>query len=904
MIEGTISIKNICNEGQKNGPDGWCYPEVKYYENAGLTLQQAKNVCIEKGWVLATPDEVAQAWNKLGLNVYAYGLMENGEFAVPVQRDYSNYKKGTNIGATGGNQGFLYVLAVAVDRSYDNTKDQSASTDSPSTMIDNEDEGNIEVTPQSISEYYELNNVPFNFTNSEIQKFRDLTYKYRNGIGNIIQDKWNDSNYYFILDEALKRYIQVKLPYRYRDDSFIYDYMKSKIIDKDPNCAECKSYRYEYIGFFVGEYLDALREKRNPFLNQQFAEYAGYHQARASRETLDAWAYYSRRGTAKLNEPYIPGEHFGAGPTLIDPKDIENVPYKPVTLSILSRDADPLPGKSIEDFNRCCKGDSPLYLSRDQSIMLRDFMLPLGANYVSNTQYIDDRLLAIPNYLGENLDDFSGLIAASGGVGVGAVGMSAVGLGAAAYSSVIAAKAGIVGKVIVTETFTAITGEIITKEVVKQVVKDATIFSKELGTKAIGPSLKGAIGPIAIGVAVFAAGFQNTGGKAIALAVFENNLKNDCYYKPYNIDWNNAQPGEQIVGFGWLFKMIVLDAPGLTYGIPETKSSVTEQNSLETSAVIWGRKNNPSRSALYDQVLLTAGDRYVNKNVARSMPAKQSTTFSNAFAYKAVDGKTDGRFSSRTTSLTAKDNKSPWWEVDLGEEINITSIRVFGRTDGNLKQQLNNYSIVIRDGSGLFLYASNQPNPGNTGAVFNKKTKGRYVRIEMPTVDDLNMLALAEVEVYGTPTSLYKTLAVPYTETLILSKNKVTRQSSTYGGRVASNAIDGKTDGNYFNNTISTTNYEESPWWEIDLGQSYDITYMRVFPRTDCCHERLNNFSVLVSEEPFKSNKDGKVFGANQGVNSNAPLDLVGNQKGRYVRIFLVGTNHMSLAEVEIFGRK
>lgn len=45
----------------------------------------------------------------MGLDVYAFGMTSDGSFAVPVQSDHSNFAKGANIGAVGGNQGFFYV---------------------------------------------------------------------------------------------------------------------------------------------------------------------------------------------------------------------------------------------------------------------------------------------------------------------------------------------------------------------------------------------------------------------------------------------------------------------------------------------------------------------------------------------------------------------------------------------------------------------------------------------------------------------------------------------------------------------------------------------------------------------------------------------------------------------------
>ncbi len=84
--------------------------EVKFYNQNGITLAQAQSLAKQNSWVIATPINVQDAWSHKNLNVYAFGMMADGRFAVPVQSDHSNFKKGPNIGAVGGNQGFFYIV--------------------------------------------------------------------------------------------------------------------------------------------------------------------------------------------------------------------------------------------------------------------------------------------------------------------------------------------------------------------------------------------------------------------------------------------------------------------------------------------------------------------------------------------------------------------------------------------------------------------------------------------------------------------------------------------------------------------------------------------------------------------------------------------------------------------------
>jgi hypothetical protein len=52
-------------------------------------------------------------------------------------------------------------------------------------------------------------------------------------------------------------------------------------------------------------------------------------------------------------------------------------------------------------------------------------------------------------------------------------------------------------------------------------------------------------------------------------------------------------------------------------------------------------------------------------------------------------------------------------------------------------------------------------------------------------------------------------------------------------------------------NSLSHTQNDAEAWWEVDLGQLYEIDEIEIWNRTDCCSERLSNFYVLVSENAF-----------------------------------------------------
>lgn len=95
-----------------NAPNqGFLYVQkrIEFQPENNLTLAQAQDGAARLGGRLATPQEVQIAWERHGLHNFAYSMMSDGRFAIPLQTDVSTFKRGANIGVTGGNQGFLFV---------------------------------------------------------------------------------------------------------------------------------------------------------------------------------------------------------------------------------------------------------------------------------------------------------------------------------------------------------------------------------------------------------------------------------------------------------------------------------------------------------------------------------------------------------------------------------------------------------------------------------------------------------------------------------------------------------------------------------------------------------------------------------------------------------------------------
>jgi len=128
---------------------------------------------------------------------------------------------------------------------------------------------------------------------------------------------------------------------------------------------------------------------------------------------------------------------------------------------------------------------------------------------------------------------------------------------------------------------------------------------------------------------------------------------------------------------------------------------------------------------------------------------------------------------------------------------------------------------------------------------------------------------------------------------------KQTSQSSTVSGGVSSLAVDGNTDGNFAAGSTTHTEDEAQSWWQVDLGASHQINKVTLWNRTDCCGDRLSDFHVDYL------NEFGEVVATmDYPGTAGTTTDINMSADGVYsVLVGLYGSNVLSLAEVEVFGK-
>lgn len=154
------------------------------------------------------------------------------------------------------------------------------------------------------------------------------------------------------------------------------------------------------------------------------------------------------------------------------------------------------------------------------------------------------------------------------------------------------------------------------------------------------------------------------------------------------------------------------------------------------------------------------------------------------------------------------------------------------------------------------------------------------------------------------------TLGYPAAGETNLARGRAAVQTSTDYNAPASRAVDGSRRGNFFDGSVTHTARDTQPYWQLDLGAVADVSRIVIYNRTDCCASRLSNFHVYTSESPI-SGRWSTQAKYQRGVSdydfpgtAGATVTINVNKRARYIRVQLDGINYLSLAEVEVIGRR
>jgi hypothetical protein len=283
--------------------------------------------------------------------------------------------------------------------------------------------------------------------------------------------------------------------------------------------------------------------------------------------------------------------------------------------------------------------------------------------------------------------------------------------------------------------------------------------------------------------------------------------------------------------------------------------------------------------------------------------ASQSSTACGGDASRAIDGNTDGNYNNN--SITHTDNgPNSWWQVDFGRTREVAQVVLWNRTDAECPPRLSNYRISVRDDSdneivGQNFYTGSGFVDGNLTWSLPQAVQARRIRISLLGQNNQGngYLSLAEVQVL--PSNL--------TNWALKANGSDASQSSIAWGGDAQRAIDGNTDGNYNNNSVTHTDGSQNPWWQVDFGQTRQVARVVLWNRTDAeCPPRLSNYRISVRDDADNEIVGQNFYTGSGFVDGNLTWALPQAVQARRIRISLLGVNnqgngYLSLAEVQAF---
>jgi len=289
--------------------------------------------------------------------------------------------------------------------------------------------------------------------------------------------------------------------------------------------------------------------------------------------------------------------------------------------------------------------------------------------------------------------------------------------------------------------------------------------------------------------------------------------------------------------------------------------------------------------------------------LASSGMAWQSSTRFEGSADRAIDGNLEQDFTAGSCSHTRAESH-PYWAVDLGEASAISRVEVYNRADC-CGERMAGLTVVISDerlSAGADLVSMHYTVCGAIDTPDSVVTvscptqpAGRYVYLYLDQ-PGRQELTLCEVLVY--------------TDEPNLALGRPSWQSSMQYGGHASRAVDGRIDQDYNQGGSCThTRRDRTPWWAVDLGQTYTITTVTVYNREDCCGERLSGLTVLTSDERFRGGAriTSQGYAACGGLGDAPPTPVISINcgaaaRGRYVYLYLPTREKLTLCEVQVNG--
>ncbi|XP_070958100.1 uncharacterized protein [Oncorhynchus clarkii lewisi] len=301
-------------------------------------------------------------------------------------------------------------------------------------------------------------------------------------------------------------------------------------------------------------------------------------------------------------------------------------------------------------------------------------------------------------------------------------------------------------------------------------------------------------------------------------------------------------------------------------------------------------------------------------------------------ANNAIDLSWSNRYLEGSCSHT-KAEVDPWWRVDLSKTHNVTYVTITNRGDC-CSDRISGAEIHV--GDSLFNNGNSNPLcaripyiPAGQSRTFPcGGISGRYVNILLPGKE--KYLTLCEVEVQastfqaGLPSTAPGTavtapnlnLAWLWDLLISLGRPAIRKENLVSGGidvhssqydshGAASNATDRKRNPLYHAGSCSHTEAETNPWWRVDLLDTYQVTFVTITNRGDCCLHKINGAEIRIGNSLENNGTTNPLCAVISEMREGQPMDIPCNMEGHYVTIVLPGREkYLALCEVEVYGGK
>lgn len=253
----------------------------------------------------------------------------------------------------------------------------------------------------------------------------------------------------------------------------------------------------------------------------------------------------------------------------------------------------------------------------------------------------------------------------------------------------------------------------------------------------------------------------------------------------------------------------------------------------------------------------------------------------------------------------------PWWTVDLGSTQSIDQLRLWARTDC-CQNRMAGFEVYVND---LATYSPTDsrfvpcPNPftGIAQVVTLDVSqsfcnRGRYVHVALRGPN--RIIHLCEVEVFQRRQWQWRALSNVFEASRGALVTQSTEERCCAGGE-ASRAVDGVISNNYNTQPYTCTHTQGNTgnsaiptWLMVDLGDVFDVQYMDIWPRTDCCSWRNRRWEIYIGNSQ-DYNYNTRCMNVPADVTPRSPATSVRVQcaaTGRYVivrRPFLSGDDNI-----------